>query len=129
MSSASDKKILIFQRVGNAWAHGTDINVAGALVNLTWDNRGRLWVAVHPDLVALFFHLMGWRQTSPSLVLQITEPDTPDRAIERLFSDDGGLLSAASVAAFYMGAKRSRLLIGSVTSPHLLLFDLPAASA
>ncbi len=129
VSSGSDKKILIFRRDGNAWAHDTDINVAGGPDNLTWDKRGRLWVAVHPDLVALFFHLMGWRQTSPSLVLQINEPDTPDCVIERIFSDDGGLLSAASVAAFYLGAKCSRLLIGSVTGPHLLLFDLPAVSA
>lgn len=129
VSSASDKKILVFRRDGNAWAHDSDIKLEGGPDNLTWDKLGHLWVAVHPDLAALLFHIMGWRRTSPSLVLRIKEPDTPDSVIERIFSDDGELLSAASVAAHYRGTTRTRLLIGAVTGQHLLLFDLPADSA
>jgi arylesterase/paraoxonase len=125
VSSASGNKILTFKREGEDWSPSGAIALDAGPDNLNWDRMGRLWVAAHPDPLAFVFYVAGWRESAPSRVLRISAPQGPEPAVDCIYSDDGSNLSAASVAALYIGPKRSRLLVGAVAGRHLLLFDLP----
>lgn len=129
VSSASANKIHVYHHGHDGWTAAQPIGLDAGPDNLTWDRQGGLWVAAHPDPLAFVWYMAGWRQTAPSRVLRIADPDQPEPVAEEIFADDGTLLSAASVAALYSGTERSRLLLGAVAGRHLLIFDLPPLAA
>jgi arylesterase/paraoxonase len=125
VSSASANKILRYQHGQNGWTAIKAIELNAGPDNLTWDMQGRLWTAGHPDPIAFFEYMAGSRKTAPSRVFCIADPMGSLPVAQEVFSDDGRLLSAASVAALYTNSSRSRLLIGGVSGRHLLIYDFP----
>jgi arylesterase/paraoxonase len=138
VASAGKKEILIYRRAddpeGAGWTASKTIALDAAPDNLSWDGPdkgGALWVAAHPDLLALTLHLLQVRESAPSRVLRIRNPDGQVPKVDLIFDDDGELLSASSIAALYRGKHRgankgtARLLIGAPQEEHLLVCDVP----
>ncbi|MBP2295802.1 hypothetical protein [Azospirillum rugosum] len=80
--------------------------------------EGRALAAVHPSLPALALHRHGLPggATAPARVVALFSTTMGPAGVETLFDDDGGLFSAATVAAAWDG----RLIAGSVMSARLL---------
>jgi len=87
------------------------------LDNIVQDSRGSLWIARHPDLIALSANRNDPSKASPSEVLSITETDRGTLISETVYSNNGEQVSGASVALPF----RSHLLIGSVFDSTILV--------
>lgn len=81
--------------------------------NIELDEAGNLWIGCHPNLLAFSAYAAGKKSVSPSEILKIS----PERTIERLFENDGAVVSASSVAAPY----NELLFIGTVMDDMLLV--------
>jgi arylesterase/paraoxonase len=88
--------------------------------NLRRDDKGAVWVAAHPKLLALMGHLGDAQSLSPSQVLKLS-PHEDGLDAEEVFLDGGETLSAASVAA----VSGRRMLIGAIMDPRILDCTLP----
>jgi len=74
---------------------------------------GDLLVASHGNALALAMHsIWSWKK-SPSIIYRI---NLASRLVEPIFSDDGGTISAASVAVHY----KDSLCVGQIFDPFVL---------
>jgi arylesterase/paraoxonase len=78
---------------------------------------GTLWIGAHPNLLGFAAYAQGKRPTAPSEILRIDYRGEGDYTVESVFSDDGDLLSASTVASPY----RDRLLVGTVMDEWVLV--------
>ncbi|XP_061197023.1 serum paraoxonase/arylesterase 1-like [Saccostrea echinata] len=84
-------------------------------------HTGDLWVGAHPRISTLVSYMWkeGQGMVSPSQVLKIKAENGILEDVIEVYLDDGGELTASSVAAFF----KNRLIIGSLAS-NLLLCDV-----
>ncbi|MBL8408942.1 MAG: SMP-30/gluconolactonase/LRE family protein [Candidatus Accumulibacter sp.] len=126
VAASMAKKIMVYGVVGAASKPRlvplAEIAVPVAADNLTWDAAGNLWVAGSPDLAALMFYTVGQREDCPSEVVRIVDPSGAAR-VEPVFTDDGQLISAASVGAYHETGGRRQLVVGAPFQNRLLVVD------
>ena len=115
VAASRDKALLAFDLTSAAQKPRT-IPLPLGPDNLSWGPDGRLYVAGHPDLLrfALYATTANGRfglRKAPSQVIRL-DPAATNAAttIEMLWSDDGTVLSASSVAA----ATSDLMLVGTV---------------
>jgi len=88
------------------------ISIPSGLDNVNCDEEGRLWIGAQQILIQTLFHLhdpITW--IAPSQVLKVSfDADHKTFAIEEVYSDDGNLLRASTVATVY----KKTLLIGTL---------------
>ncbi len=89
--------------------------IGGGLDNITLDSQGALWIAIHPNLMAVTFHLNNPRHISPSKIVKII-PRRAGFELEEEFLDSGKLQSAASVAAPF----KDKLFVGAFCESKIL---------
>lgn len=120
------EKIIIFGRDPSGELIRTDreIPIPGGPDNLNFDAFGGIWIGAAPDMRAGIGYALGHHQTAPSLVLRIPDPTSDNPKVERVFSDDGWLISAASAAAYYEREGRRQLLVGAPFQDRMLMIDL-----
>ena len=119
-------KVIVYDQSssGKLVETGREIRIPGGADNLTLDPFGSLWIGAAPDFGALTAYGLGDRETAPSLVLRIPDPTAAKPEAERVFTDDGQLISAASAAAYYEREGRRRLLVGAPYQDRMLIIDL-----
>lgn len=119
-------KVFIYQAdaTGELTRTDAEIDLPGGADNLTLDKRGSMWIGACPEPRAAMGYFAGWRDVAPSLVLRIPNPKAQNPVVERIFVDDGTLISAASVAACYEREGLRRLTIGAPWHDRLLVVDL-----
>lgn len=119
-------KVIVYEQgsSGELVETGREIPIPGGADNLTFDLFGSLWIGAVPDFGALTAYGLGDRETAPSLVLRIPDPTAAKPQVERVFTDDGRLISAASAAACYEREGRRRLLVGAPYQDRMLIIDL-----
>lgn len=81
--------------------------------NIELDEAGNLWIGCHPNLLAFTAYAGGKNLVAPSEILKIT----PDRLVEKLYENDGEMVSASSVVAPY----GDLLFVGTVMDDVLLV--------
>ena len=90
--------------------------------NIDADADGMLWVAEHANGMALGRHFGDKAFPAPSRFYRIAPDGT---GLELVAADSGRQHSAGSVAARY----RDKLLLGSITEPHVLVCQLPGGKS
>jgi hypothetical protein len=91
--------------------------------NLRLDPDGDLWVGANPSFMKTIFYLVNLRETLPSAVLRVSQPQSLKPVVETVFFDSGALISGSSVGCPYADDHRFKLLVGSVADK-LLIVDL-----
>ncbi len=92
---------------------GNTIRLTASPDNLSWDRDGNLLIGAIPGLFRLALYRSGYAETSPSLILKLNPGQPSSRTT--VFEDQGGFLSAATVAVQY----ENLMLIGSVQDDHI----------
>lgn len=120
------KQILVYTRTSNGRLARcqTAINLPAAPDNLSLDTSGDLWVGANLNLIKALPYFAGWRETSPSAALRVSQLQSDAPVVETVFSDDGGLLSGSSVACHYATSSCQKLIVGAVIQNRLLIVDL-----
>jgi arylesterase/paraoxonase len=89
--------------------------------NIDLDERGKIWVASHPNLIAFMGHAKKSSKASPSELFSMDfSPEKGFHNITLEFSDKGKLFPGISTGLHYRG----KLLLGNVFEPQLMLIDL-----
>jgi arylesterase/paraoxonase len=97
------------------------VNIYSAGDNLSIAEDGAIWIAAHPRPIQLIRHLKDPSELSPTQVIRVAaDPQTEDRITE-IYMNDGGEISAGSVAAVL----EKRMLIGSLTEHKMMECTLP----
>jgi len=92
-----------------------DIPTGTGVDNLEWDDKGNLWSGGHPNLLRFSTYAALKRTTSPSEVIKVTFDGEPK--VESVFTNDGSMISASSVAVPY----GDFLFIGNVMDDNILV--------
>ncbi|MCY4341604.1 MAG: hypothetical protein OXE48_09625 [Gammaproteobacteria bacterium] len=103
---------------GGRLSESARVAMPGFPDNIDADASGMLWVAEHPNGVALGRHFGDADYPAPSRFYRIA-PDGTD--LELIAADSGRRHSAGSVAARH----QDKLLLGSITEPRVLVCQLP----
>jgi arylesterase / paraoxonase len=117
VSTTLGGEVLLYRRESDGnltWERTIEVNTGAD--NLEVAENGDLWIGAHPRMSTFLQYAMKLRKRSPSQVLVIPRHAAEYGPPQEVFRDDGGLLSASSVAAVY----KHRLLIGSVFEGFLL---------
>ncbi len=111
VAAAIDRAVFVFDRdpLSGALGNRRRIDMGMGADNLNRDETGTLWVAGHPKLLSFVAHASDARRKAPSEVYRLMPDGQGGYRKERVFSDDGTLFSASSVAA----VQGRRLLIGT----------------
>lgn len=124
-SATSKKSVLIYDRdlsTGDLTLR-TEVDVGMGADNIDVAEDGAIWVAGHPNSMALGMHFAsGGEDPAPSQVFRIPmSEDGEPLALEEIYTNLGEQISASAVAASYNG----QMLIGSITAKKMLICDLP----
>ena len=125
VGEALAKSLRIYRRDLATGALTLDEKVAldSAPVNLNVDADGVVWIAAHPNLLALFSHLRDPTRLAPTQVLRFdprgarSAPGEADARLTQVYSNSGEQLSAGSVAANW----RDEFLIGALFDRKVLI--------
>jgi arylesterase/paraoxonase len=99
------------------------IPLAGGPDNIDIAPDGSLWVAAHPNTIALVRHF-GSGSPAPTQVFRIAGAETSAPQVTEVYLNVGGTFSAGSVAAVY----EDKVLMGSITEPKVQVCTLPAGA-
>jgi arylesterase/paraoxonase len=75
-----------------------DIPCGTGVDNIDIDKNGDLWIGGHPNLLRFSAYAKGKEKTAPSEIIKISYLGKNDYTIEKIFVDDGSIMSASSVA-------------------------------
>ena len=114
-----DQAIHVFRRTGAAWRREEPIHVGSGVDNLTWADDDTLIAAAHPSLSAFMRHWRDGARRAPTEVYRIDVRRR--RAPERIYTDQGAIVSAASTAILRNGW----LYMGQVFDPQVVGCPLP----
>ena len=89
--------------------------IGGGLDNIALDEKGGLWIAIHPNLLAVTSHLKNPKNISPSKIVKITLQPSGCETTEE-FLDSGKLQSAASVGV----PVKDKLFVGAFCESKIL---------
>ena len=120
VAATIDEGIYVYDRDPLSGSIGGPINfieVGSGVDNLIWEDEEHLLTAAHPDLFAFLDHLESAENPSPSEVYRV---NVRTGAVERIFSDDGRLISASSTAIRF----ENRLYVSQVFEPEILSCSL-----
>ncbi|KAJ7599304.1 hypothetical protein C8J56DRAFT_916389 [Mycena floridula] len=132
----SGKRLFVASLFGSV-IHVLEEETAGTLIvhdkipieypidNLTVDKDGDVFAAALPDLVTSFTKQGPdpWTETAPSTVFRISEHDG-QYEVEKVFEDDGSLISGISTAVF--DSERRRIIMHGLMTPQLVACTFPA---
>jgi len=124
-SATSKKSVLIYDRdlaTGDLTLR-TEVDVGMGVDNIDVAEDGAIWVAGHPNSMALGMHFAsGGEDPAPSQVFRIPMSETGEPlALEEIYTNLGEQISASAVAAVHNG----QMLIGSITAKKMLICNLP----
>lgn len=91
-----------------------------ALDNIDIDETGALWIAAHPKPLVLWRLLKDQEARAPSLILRYEDDQAQAAGPETIYADDGGELSAATVAA----RQGKTMLVGALYEDKFLICRL-----
>ncbi|MEP5610943.1 MAG: hypothetical protein ABJP45_01775 [Cyclobacteriaceae bacterium] len=114
VASPRDFKIKYYQIKGDGTLEfKRDLYVGTGVDNIEFDEDGNSWIGCHPSLLAFTAYANGANESAPSEIIMISK----DESIEKIFENDGSLVSASSVAAPY----KDLLFVGTVMDDKLLV--------
>lgn len=96
-----------------------DIDCGTGVDNIEFDLDGNLWIGAHPNLLRFAAYAKGKKETSPSEIIKINYKGKNDYTIETVYLDDGGTMSASTVAAPY----NDLIITGNVMDSHFLVLQ------
>lgn len=94
-----------------------DIPCGTGVDNLEFDTEGNLWSGAHPKLLSFAAYAMGRKETAPSEIVKVTYRGQDDYSVESVYTNDGGQVSATSVAAPFSNL----ILVGTVKDDRMLV--------
>ncbi|MEQ9422862.1 MAG: SMP-30/gluconolactonase/LRE family protein [Cyclobacteriaceae bacterium] len=97
-----------------------NIDAKTGIDNLELDQQGNIWSGAHPNLLAFTSYAAGKNPIAPSEVVKITYTDKDNYLVESVYVNDGGDISASSVAVPY----QDKLLIGNVMDEGFLVIKI-----
>jgi len=96
-----------------------DVDCGTGVDNIEFTPDGRLWIGCHPSLLAFTAYAKGKKPISPSEIITIDYRAKGDYSTKIVFMDDGGNMSASSVAAVY----KDFIFVGNVMDDHFLILS------
>lgn len=114
VAACTGRQILIYQR--EPFLQIGEIDCGTAVDNIELDEKGELWVAAHPKMLAFLSHASDPTKRSPSQILKIVPALNDSSKIEVIYLNDGNPLSGSSVAAIH----GDRVLMGTVFEDGIL---------
>jgi arylesterase / paraoxonase len=97
------------------------LNLKSGLDNIHVDDEGNLWIASHPKMLKFIGHAKDSAKKSPSQVFKLTPTGSgTGYMVEEIYLNDGGQLSASSVAVRY----KNDLFVGVVFESKVLRVTL-----
>ncbi len=97
-----------------------DIDCQTGVDNIELDPDGKLWIGCHPSLLTFSAYAKGRKPISPSEVITIDYRGKGDHTVETVYLDDGGLMSASTVAPVF----NDLIFIGNVMDDHFLVLKI-----
>lgn len=97
-----------------------DIDAGSGVDNIEIDEKGRLWIGSHPNLMHFTRYAMGKVDTSPSEIIVIDYVSKSSYSVESVFVDTGENISASTVAIPFNG----KVYIGNVMDERLLVWQM-----
>lgn len=88
--------------------------------NIEFDKEGNIWVGCHPNLLAFKSYSKGKKPKVPSEIIKIEYRKKGDYEIEKIFIDDGTIISASTVAGIY----KDLIFIGNVMDNHFTVLKM-----
>ncbi len=76
-----------------------DIPCETGVDNIEIDRYGNLWSGAHPNLLRFKAYAKGKKDTAPSEVIKVNYRGTNDYEVEKIYVEDGKVMSGSSVAA------------------------------
>ncbi len=105
------KQLRIYRRdvVSGMLTLEESVALGAAPAALDVDAEGIVWIAAHPQLLALLSHLRAPLKQAPTQVLRFDPRSAGDARLAQVYANDGTQLSAGSVAAHW----RDQFLVGA----------------
>ena len=94
-----------------------DIPCGTGIDNIEIDKNGNLWMGAHPSLLAFAAYSEGKKAIAPSEIIKINYRGKKNYSIEKIYLEDGKLMSGASVAAPF----GDLILLGNVKDDGFLI--------
>ena len=85
--------------------------------NIEFDKEGNIWIGCHPNLLVFNDYNKGRKAKAPSEIIKIDYQKKGDYKIEKVFIDDGTIISASTVAGIY----KDLIIIGTVLDDHFVV--------
>ncbi len=121
VATSRDFQLRVYSRqVGGALQLEQLVDCETGVDNIEIDDQGTLWIAAHPDLLTFASFASGRQPKAPSEVIRVTFNGTAHK-LETVYLDDGGEVSAASVAIPF----EDKLFIGNVMDMRFPVIQLP----
>jgi len=76
-----------------------DIPCGTGVDNIEFDKKANLWIGCHPNLIRFSAYSKGKKATSPSEIIKINFESKDNYTVQKVYVDDGQVMSGASVAA------------------------------
>ncbi len=96
-----------------------DIPCGTGVDNIEFDREGDIWIGCHPNLLRFTAYAKGKKETSPSEIIKIHYRGKKDYSIDQVWMDDGGIMSASTVAAPF----GDLILAGNVKDDAFIILD------
>ena len=78
-----------------------DIPCGTGVDNIEFDEAGNLWIGAHPNLLRFSAYSKGKKETAPSEIIKINYQSKGNYTVEKVYVNDGKVMSGSSVAAPY----------------------------
>ncbi len=94
-----------------------DIPCGTGVDNIEIDGQGNLWSGGHPNLLRFKAYAKGKKETAPSEIIKIEYRGKGDYTVEKIYVEDGKIMSGSSVAAPF----EDLILVGNVMDDEFLI--------
>ena len=94
-----------------------DIDCGTGVDNIEFDSDDNLWIGAHPNLLRFASYAKGKKEISPSEIIKINYKGKNEYTIKKMYINDGGAMSASTVAAPY----KDLIITGNVMDSHFLI--------
>lgn len=120
VAASREFKVHVYQRSADGQLSFIEsIKTKSGVDNIEFDEDGKLWIGAHPNLMKFARYAQGKEEKAPSEIITIDYKSTGDYEVKSIFTDDGSIVSASSVAVPF----NQHVFIGNVMDENIVIWQ------